>query len=106
LDSNKVDKVVIDQHVDFRHGSFRAMIPSALVIAVITALSTSLTSRCGSGYEDLERAQRQNHDALERRLSDIERSQKDILYRIDKESTEQKNRDLFQDLAIQGKAQK
>lgn len=82
------------------------MIPSALVIAIITALSTSLTSRCNSGYEDLERVQRQNYDALDRRLVGIEASQKDILYRIDKEASEQKNRDLFQDLAIQGKAQK
>ncbi len=93
-------------HVDFKAPGFRAMIPSALVIAIITALSTSLTSRCNSGYEDLERVQRQNYDSLERRLMGIENSQKDIIQRIDRESQQQSNRDLMQDLAIQGKAQK
>jgi hypothetical protein len=77
----------------------RITIPHVVMMALIAAVVT-VSNRCSSNTENLEAAQRQNFDALTRRLEGIETTQRATLERIERDASEAKNRDLIQDLKL------
>jgi hypothetical protein len=78
----------------------RVNIPAAVLMAIFTALSTTLATRCNGPEEavrSLERAQRQQYDALGVRLSAIETDQRALIQRLQLEAT----RDALQSIRVE-----
>jgi hypothetical protein len=64
----------------------KLILPNAVIVALITAISTSAATRCGGAsdvsVQRLEQAQRQSYDSLNTKIDAISASQAAVLARV------------------------
>jgi hypothetical protein len=86
--------------ISVRGPGWRASVPSALVIAVVTTMGTAGVTRC---TEDPTAAaeQRRQFDHIARRLDAIEAGQRAVLDRVERDATAAANRDAIQNVQLE-----
>jgi hypothetical protein len=86
----------VEVEVDFRRGSgWRVSVPNALVIALVTAVSTGAVSRCTAREpaEDVKQELREIKSA-------VAESERKVLRKLEDVERDSKNRDVVQDASI------
>jgi Na+-translocating ferredoxin:NAD+ oxidoreductase RnfG subunit len=82
----------------------RVNMPAAVVMALFTAFSTTLATRCNGPEEAvraLEHTQRQQYDALDRRLQAIEADQRALLQRMQQESSAETTQEALRTMRVE-----
>jgi hypothetical protein len=87
--------------VSFRGNGWRATIPAAVVIAIVTTVGTSVVSQLANPLTEIRAEQKRQADAIGRRLDAIEASQRAVLDRVEHDARDAANRDAIQDMRIE-----
>lgn len=91
-----IESVRVEETVDFRKSSrgWSVSIPNALLVALVTAVSTGLVTRCNAD------APRGAAEEVRRELGEIKATQRQILDKLSEVERDAKNRDAIQDASI------
>jgi hypothetical protein len=77
----------------FRGRGWRASVPSAVVIALVTTIGTTISTQCSSPRAEIEK--------ISVRLDSIEAAQRAVLDRVEHDAHDAARRDALQDAQIE-----